>query len=172
MAASGSVDFDINVGVVIPASDGADQATVLHALNKFSGLTKSKNFGGSTSPTWVSAWADTVALVAGTATIDLTALARDVPLEDVDFDGLNIVAFAFAGAASNSNPIEVAPDATNGYNIFGTADDKVSVYPQMIVQVADMTSANLPAVAAGSADEITFTGTGTEAIHVLLIAGS
>lgn len=173
MAASGTVEFGTNLVVteVIPAGDGSAAANVIHALNQFAALTTSKAFGGATTPTWSAAWTDTVDLVAGVATIDLTALARQAPLEDVNLDTLEIVAFAFAGASANANPIEVSPGATNGYNIFGTADDQVSVYPNQIVQVASMTQKDLPSVAAGAADEIDFTGTAAQQIHVLLIAG-
>lgn len=172
MAASGSVNFDLNVSEVVPAGDGSGAASIAHALAKFSGLTSSKAFGGSSTPTWTDAWSDTVDLVAGAATIDLTALARQSPLEDVNFDTKKIVAFAFAGANANANGIEVSQGAAQPYPIFGTADDQVTVYPNQIVQVASLTQADLVAVANGTVDQIDFTGTGTEQIHVLLIAGA
>lgn len=172
MAASGSVNFNISALEVIPAGDGSGAGSIEHALAKFAGLTTSRTFGGTGSPTWVDTWSDTVDLAAGTATIDLNALARQAPLEDVDAGTQKLVAWAFAGAAANTAGIEVAPDATNGYFVFGTTDDKITVYPNQIVMGVSMGQADLPAVAAGSADEITFTGTGTEQIHVLLIFGA
>ena len=173
MSASGSVSFGTNVLVteVVPAGDGSSTANIIHALNQFTGLTISKNFTGASTPPYTTAWTDTVDLVAGAATIDLTALARQSPLEDINMDTLEIITWCFAGAAANSNEIEVAPGASNGYPICGTADDKITVYPNMIYQCSSITQKDFASVAAGSADEIDFAGTGTEQIHVLLIAG-
>lgn len=172
MAASGTVTFTTVVDEVIPAGDGYAAGSIKHALAQFSGLTTTKAFGGTGSPTWTDAWSDTVDLSGGTATIDLTALARPAPLEDVSFAGSKIVYAAFAGAAANANPIEVAPDATAGYNIFGTADDKITVYPSQVVEYVSFAQADLAAIVDATNDEITFTGTSTEQIHVLLVAGA
>lgn len=171
MAANGNLNFPVNVGEVIPAGDGYAASTLNHALAQFAGLTTSRSFGGTGTPTWEIPWSDTVDLSGGTALIDLTALARPAPLEDVDMAGKKIVYAAFAGAAANSNPIEVAPDATAGYNIFGTADDKITVYPGQICEYASMVVADLATIVAATNDEILFTGIGTEQIHVLLVAG-
>jgi len=172
MAASGSINFNVSVDEVIPAGDGSAAASVNHALAQFSGLTTSRSFGGTGAPTWTDAWSDTVDLSGGAATIDLTALARQAPLEDVDFAGSKIVYAAFAGAAANSNGIEVSPGASNGYAIFGTADDQITVYPGQICEYGSMVQADLAAVVAATNDEIDFTGTGTEQVHVLLIVGA
>jgi len=172
MAASGTINLNLTVAEVVPGGDGSASTTIDHAMSQFSGLTTTKSFAGSSTPTWTDAWSDTVDLAGGVATIDLTALARQAPFEDVNLDTLKIVAYGFAGAAANTAGIEVSQGASAGYAIFGTADDQVTVYPNQSIICASTAAADLPTVAAGSADEIDFTGTGTEQIHVLLIAGS
>lgn len=169
MSASGTLDLDVRLTQVIPGGDGSDAANQIHRLSKF--LTTAKTFGGATTPPIAEVWSDTVDLAAGTATIDLNALTRPAPQSALDADTLELIIWGFAGATANTAGIEVAPDATNGYNLFGTADDKVTVYPGQIVVGYSTTQKDLPTVAGGSADEITFTGTGTEQIHCLLAFG-
>lgn len=168
MSASGTIDFNLTITEVIPGGDGSDNANQIHRMSKF--LTTAKSFGGATTPTWEQVWSDTVDLSGGAASLDLTALARQSPLADVDFTGLSVVAFGLAGAIANTNPITVAGSASNPYELFGGSTEQVDVEPGQIVLMADTTGANLAAVS-GTVKAIDLSGTGTEQLHVLLIAG-
>lgn len=168
MSASGTLDLDMRLTHVVPGGDGSENADQVHRMSKF--LTVTKSYGGSSTPAISEVWSDTVDLVAGAASIDLAALARQAPLATLDLTGLNVVGWGFAGAAANTAGIEVAPGASNPYHIFGTADDQVTVYPGQVLYGYSTVADDLPAVAAG-AKEIDFAGTGTESIHVLVFAG-
>lgn len=144
-----------------------DLSTAPTYTHKIDGLEK-VNLDATSTPAVTKAWSDQRSLSAGTDTIDLTALA--VPGQDaVDFSGLKVQVIKFYNRSGNSGAMEIAPDATNGYNIFGTNDDKVTVPVGGAIQ-AYLPEGN-PDVAGGSADEITITGTGTDTYDILLVAG-
>jgi hypothetical protein len=123
---------------------------------------------GSTPPVTKVA-SGTVALVAGAATLDLTALDGLTADETVDFTGLKVQFAFFRAPSSNANLITVGKGVSNGYGLdaAGTAWS-VPLDPDALDlrRIPD----TAPNVAAG-AKEIDIAGTGTQTLEYILIAG-
>lgn len=110
-------------------------------------------------------------LVGGTLTIDLTALIEDNG-DTVDFSTLKVQAYKLACPSTNTASITVTKkDASTGYSLFGednVSSESVELMPEDVCQFKRHDT--LEDVDATHKD-ITFTGTGTEAIDVALVAG-
>lgn len=140
--------------------DLAANPTVVHKLT-------TEIEGTLTSSTTIPAtkvFSDTIPLVAGAKTLDLTALTSGDKTED--FTGLKIQLALFVNLGTNVMSFKAG--ASNGYNIFG-ASGVVELKPGGAVLY--LGNDVLPDVANGSADEIDVAGTLVESFEVILVAG-
>lgn len=113
-------------------------------------------------------WWDDADLVAGTLTLDLTALTR-ANLPNVDMTGLKVQILKFKADSANTAGIVVADHGTTGYLIFGDASGQVTVLPGSEIlmvfndQLADVS---------GSVKQLLVTSTDTEATYSIeIVAG-
>jgi len=124
-----------------------------------------QTWDASTNPNGLDSWSGLVAMTAGTATIDLTALAQAGLSTTVNATGLKLRAIEVQASPGNAAPIEVQPGASNGYPSVGT----ISALGPGDIAVKTTSSA----VAVDSTDKtITITGTGTDSCELLLVFGS
>jgi hypothetical protein len=151
--------------VVALGEDHVTDPTVEHDIGAVSGT-----MDATTTPAATKAWSDTVALAAGVASLDLTALARP-SLPNVDLTGLKVQIVKIACPAGNTTGIEIVTGATNGYNLFGATKataEKVSILPGMKLEI--FYDDELEDVDATHC-EIDLSGTGTETVSIMLAAG-
>ncbi|TVQ59912.1 MAG: hypothetical protein EA379_09535 [Phycisphaerales bacterium] len=127
--------------------------------------------GGAAGTTQIVA-AFTVAMTAGAATIDLRALTGTNGAT-VDGNGKKVLYAKFQAAAGNANPITIEAGASDGYPIFG-ADGEVTLparaTSEAISEVLIALGTSAPAISS-SAKEIDISGTGTQAVNVIIILG-
>jgi hypothetical protein len=101
--------------------DNAPDPTVTHDIGDDRDTLTATSTVKATKP-----WSKDGALSSGTATIDLTVLPRG-NLADATFTGLKVKVFKISCPTGNSAAVVVAPGASNPYDLFGTADDRVSI---------------------------------------------
>jgi hypothetical protein len=146
--------------------DNVENPVVAHKLGDFAAT-----LTASSTPAVTKVFSDTIALAAGTAAIDLAALAGPMSTT-VDFTGLKVQIIQLACPTGNTGGITVAKtDVVTGYNLFGADNasaEQVEVLPGTRTQLFHRNT--LEDVDATHKD-ITFTGTGTDTIQVLLAAG-
>ena len=127
MSVSAKYDFRLEV------SEDPDLALDLVAdpslTHRISGLSGTLN-ATSTVPA-TKAWSDSVGLVAGTATIDMTALARGL-LSNATLTGLKVQLAIFRSRATNTAGIVITDGAVNGYLLFGDVSGQVTLLPGAI----------------------------------------
>lgn len=102
---------------------GIDGVTNQDHTLEISGL--SGSLTPSTTPAVTKVWKDQGALVAGAATIDLTALARD-NLPNIDLTDLKVQIFAIKNN-STTYGLTVDIGAANPYDLFGDANGQVTI---------------------------------------------
>lgn len=107
-----------------------------------------------------------VAMVAGAATIDFTALTRRGG-SPISFSGKNLRSLMFQNPSTNANDITINVGAANGLAFFGAAS-KVVLKPGDVIGAYFGSTG--PAVAAGTKN-IDITGTGTQVLQVIAVAG-
>lgn len=106
--------------------------------------------------------------VGTSATIDLTALDPGAAPVD-DFTGLKVNAWAIkAGSANNAAGITVDGGATNPYELFGHANDQITLLPGMFLGVFG--NAKLAAVSS-TVKNIRFQGAVADWVYYALAAG-
>lgn len=109
-----------------------------------------------------------VALVAGSKTLDLTALTGlGANGQSVDMTGLKVQAIYAENPGTNLNSISIAVGGTNGYNFSG-ADGKLTLEPGQSVVLFGNDKA--PDVAVG-AKTLDLAGTLTQALNLVIVAG-
>ncbi len=106
------------------------------------GLNATLKLSGATTPAGSAVAAIAVPLVAGAATIDLTAMAGTNALA-VDGTGLQIQAVMIQNPEGNLHPLVVAPAGTDGYALFG-AGSQLALNPGE--QLLWLGNAALPAI--------------------------
>ncbi|MCL4735384.1 MAG: hypothetical protein KJ050_10660 [Candidatus Omnitrophica bacterium] len=129
---------------------------------------QSHTLSAATTPPATKHVAKTVALSAGAATIDLTALtAWGTNGVTEDTSGLKLQILRAKATASNANPIAIKTGASNGYAAWGAswlvelkAGQEVTLYGN------DAT----PDVA-GAAKTIDLSGTGTQSVDIEMVFG-
>ena len=114
-------------------------------------------------------WEDTISLVAGAHTIDLTALPNG-NLANKDFTGLTVQFIKVINPSTNANSITVKDGATNGYLIYGDTSGQVTIAPGMMNFHGAAETEGLAAVSA-TVKTIDITGTGTQSFKVQVVAG-
>ncbi len=122
-------------------------------------LASNKSLGPSTSQPVTKQWSGQVTLIAGVASLDLTALTRDVGAT-VNADGLRLLALKVQGDAANTSPVTLKPGATNGYDNFGLglsvkANDEILVGPLNAATAVDGTHKTLDLASAMAAAKVT-----------------
>lgn len=149
--------------------DGVSNPVIQH--DQFN---KNERFNANTTPKGTQIISDTIALVAGAKTLDLTAL----PMPGggtYDATGKKLLGWFFANRAGNTVDIVAVKGAANGYNFNAHASSRaVATFP---VSANDNPgwaagwngkATNVPAVA-GGAKTIDVTGTGTESFDYCFV---
>lgn len=97
---------------ILDADDTHPSTDVVHEIP-----TGVVNYNATTHP-GLETWSETVTLVAGAATLDLTALTRTA-LATINMNGLRLLAVKMAALATNTQPVTMVPGASNGYTALG-----------------------------------------------------
>ncbi len=127
-----------------------------------------RRYDGTTGPIVTKAYHRKITLVAGAATLDLTALV-DTDLT-IDMTGLKLREMFLVSDSANANSITVQPGASNGYTgwgigtqglILGTANDEHKLGPLYGGIAVDGTHKNIDIV-----------GTGTQKVFVSMLFGT
>lgn len=148
----------------ISAEDDGPAAAVSYDVNA-SKWAISKTFNAASTPAATEAASFTLALIAGAATINLTALV-DINDRAVDATGKKLLAIYLEPLGANA--MTFVPGASAGYNVFG-ATSKLVVDPSGFAIVGKGT--NAPVVGVG-AKNIDVTGTGTQECRVEMLFGN
>lgn len=130
------------------------------------GFDTNSPLNSSSTPTATKVSAQTVALVAAAKTIDLTALTGTNGAA-IDGTGLKVVACKFQNPSTNANNIIAKFGASNAYLFGNDAAWKVRLEPGD--EVLFKFAAN-PAIDA-THKNIDLSGTGTQALNVVLVLG-
>ena len=174
MVATVSVSFDtllrvqIQLGIV-PAILGTDPMFIyqIPALGNTGGsqISLSGTSAAARFPVVTSAWEGIVPCVAGTATLDLTALVT-AGLSNTNMTGLKIVAMKVQAASTNTNPVSIKAGVTNGYTPIGAGIPLQTAGDEVLTKY-------LSAIYVDATHKIlTITGTGTEAVNMILVFGT
>lgn len=167
-AVSAAYAFGVEVAETLALGlDNVDDKPVTHSIGA-----DTSTLNASSTPAATKQFSDTIALTAGAATLDLKSLAGPAGTT-VNFDGLKVQLVKLKCPSTNSGGITVnAKDDVTGYNLFGTDNaavtEKVEVMPGGVVMLYH--DDELEDVDATHKD-ITFAGTGTDGIQVMLTAG-
>lgn len=129
-----------------------------------------KALSSSSTPPVTKSWEGEVALTAGTATLDLTALDQG-DLTALDLTGEDVVAISIRGDDGQTAPITLSVAASNGYDIHGSGAGEEICSVEAGDEVLIYKDGNAPAVSS-TVKDITLTGSGTEKCHVMILAGS
>ena len=170
MAAAVTAKFDLRITADETLALGLDNVTDTpfeHTLGVDNG-----KLTATTTPAATKVFSDTINLSSGSATLDLTSLAGPASTT-VTFSGLKVQLVKLKCPLTNTAGITVdAKDATTGYNLFGATNavttEKIEFMPGMVASIN--TNDQLQDVDSTHKD-LTLTGTGTESIRVLLVAG-
>jgi hypothetical protein len=130
----------------------------------FKNFSRSKALSETSTPPITKVISQTVALVAGSKVIDLTAALHFGA--NVDLTGLKLQDFLLVNDAANLVTIEA--DASNGYLLFGTAGKMTAFSGGGIVHTFG--NAGTPAVDA-THKNIKLTGTGTQQFFLQMLFG-
>lgn len=151
--------------------DGASNPVITHDV-----FNKSQRFNASTTPAGTVIIADTKALVAGAATLDLTALPGPNGAT-VSANGLKLLGWFFGNRAGNTADIVAVVGAATPYNFNGHANSRATATAPLSADDApgwaggwNGQAASIPDVAAG-AKHIDVSGAGTESFDYVLIFG-
>lgn len=127
----------------------------------------------TSNPTAVAVWSGRVTMSGGAASLDLTALPYSLDREDVDLTTLKVVALKLFAPLTNADPVKIEGGASTPYELFGDADTEIDLAPGEYATkgVVDSAGAALAAVS-GSVKVIDFSGTGTDAVDVTIVAGT
>lgn len=162
-----SVTYDSRLSVVEtftgPYVSPADPSILIDQLSTNETLT------GTTTPPVTKSVAFQLPLVAGAATIDLTALPGKTAEETVNGTGLRVQHIKVRNKATNANPITVSKGASNGYAL-SAAGTTFSWPLDPGQELMKRTNDSCPDIAAG-AKTIDVAGTGTQILEVAITLG-
>ena len=162
LTVSATETFDTTVNGNEAIGSGAAAASVLHNGFNISGTLTSL----STVPA-TTVCAFTQALTGGTATIDLCALPGTNG-NTVSLDGLKVQLMMIKAPAANANTMAIGIHGTEGFPIFGASNEIDLVAGQQVLLFGNDASAD---VASDSADQLLMTGTGTQELDIIIVAG-
>lgn len=176
MASTNTVDLSIVMNskeildeASAPGSPSANDRTI-----RQTGYGFNQTLNASSTPAMTTNPSVTTLTMTGSAvTVDLTAaVALAIPASasrTVNFNTKKIIAFQIVPHADNADAVNVAPGASNGYALFGSAND-IDLEPgQMIGCVFNGVASTLPTVGSG-AKNIDFTGTSGDKVDLLIFA--
>lgn len=123
-----------------------------------------KAWSSTTSPAGTEELSGHVAMVSGTATVDLTAFTQSGLTPNVNATGLKLRAFIVVADAANVANISVATGGTNGYTALGTLS---------AISPGDfrMGSVSNPIAIDGTHKTIDITGTATDGVSIFFVFG-
>lgn len=169
MANTVSAAYELKLVTTETLDLGADHVPNPEIVHNLGSIVATLNASSTVPATKASS--DTIALVAGVATIDLTALTG-LYGASVDFTGLKVQAVMIINpAGNNAEGMEFAVAIANGYNLFGkdNADsDLVTVLPGDAYLVIH---ANTLEDVDATHKDITVTGTLVEEFDIHMVAG-
>lgn len=169
MAASVSAAYTLGMEVAEVLALGLDNVTDRAFTHTFGADTGTLN--ASSVPAVSKVFSDTIALAAGAGTLDLTALPGPASTT-IDMTGLKVQLIKIKTPATNSGSIIVEhKDAATGYNLFGddnNSDESIECPPDSTRIF--LYNEGLADVGAGDKD-LKFTGTGTDGMQIMLVAG-
>jgi len=153
-----SIDFQSSISLKELTTIGIDP-TLSNGAYTNSILGQLWKFDGTIGPLPTKAWHGQVALTAGAATLDLTALA-DAVLTTISMSGLKMFGIIAYPDAANTHTISVAVGGTNGYAGWGSIVDRGALGPLYYTSAVD-----------GTHKTLDFVGTGTEKMNLVLLFG-
>jgi hypothetical protein len=137
---------------------GADP-TLAAGLPSLSSAGQQWRFDGSNGPLATKTWHGQVALTAGAATIDLTALVDPI-LGTISMSGLKLLGIHATPDSGNAHTIGISAGASNGYSGWGAIVDNGALGPLPYTSAIDGTHKNLD-----------IAGNGTEKLNLILLFG-
>lgn len=164
------LNLTMNCTVIETLATGVDgipsgaARNVTHSAFNFSPGAKD----ASSTPSVTQVSSDTIALVAGAKTVDLTALPL-VNGATLDATGLKIVAILFSNASASTGAMTFAKGASNGYTGLG-ANFSIAVPPGGCVEAYTAKHSSVAAVS-GTVKTIDVAGTGTESFNIIIVLG-
>lgn len=162
-----SVSVSVNIGLTVTETfETVDVPLVDSTDAKWKAkLAQVSTLNGSSTPDAEMHADMQVAMVAGAATIDFSALTRRGAA--VSFSGKAVRAIVFRNPATNANDITIVEGAANGLPLLG-ANFRIVLKPGHVF--AAYLDDDGPTV--GAADKtIDISGTGTQALQMLAVAG-
>lgn len=145
--------------------------TLANASNRavlYDGLDSSTPLSSTTTPAISKIAAFRKAMVAGAATIDLTALTGSNGVA-IDGTGLKVQTIMVKAVAGNVAVITIGKGASNGYGM-GTAGAAWSIPMHGGDKATLEKNESMPDIAAG-AKNIDLAGTGTDAVDIIILMG-
>lgn len=122
----------------------------------------------STPQTVTTIGVDKLSLTAGAATIDLTAIPGHLTAATITMNGLRVVgAYFFAPSTNAGASITVAKGGTNGYELQSTHATIITKSCENYFNFGSRLTA-----VGGSAKTLDITGTGTDQLWYILVAGA
>lgn len=160
MSVTATFPFNLQVQETLDTNVDAAAAPVV----RHTGFASNVRLDAATTPAATKVYVDTVALVAGAKTIDLTSLGST---GGGTFSATGLKVRGIMLHNTSANPLTISPGASNPYPLFGTANAKVvRTGGRFMEYFAD----GLAAVS-GSVKTIDFAGTGTDTFNLILLFG-
>jgi hypothetical protein len=158
--------------VEVPSGAGIAPTSVVNHTLFSGGVTAGRDdvYGPTTTPACNAVADFQQALASGAATIDLTALPS-FGGSTQSFNGKKVVAVKFRNPSTNANAITITQGGTNPYGLLGTTFS-ITLQPgqEFLFGPQAAITANTPVVSA-TVKAIALTGTASQALDVLLVAG-
>lgn len=169
MAAAVTAHYDLLLEVEETVAQSLDLASDEKITHETSQTTRG-TLNASSTPAVTKCFSDSINLAAGAATLDLTSLTGPAAVT-VTFDGLKVQLVKFACPSTNTGPILVQKGDSNAYNLLGkdnASSETLEILPGGCMALFhDDESEDVDA----THKNVKFTGTGTETIEVILVAG-
>jgi hypothetical protein len=124
----------------------------------------------STTPAVSQVFSDSINLVAGEATLDLTSLTGPAGVT-VNFDGLKVQLALFVCPSTNTAPILIQNGAANAYNLLGKDNASSETHEVLSGGFMGLGHNDRAEDVDATHKNVKFTGEGTETIEVILVAG-
>lgn len=169
MAHAVTAHYDMLLEVEETVAESLDLAVDKKITHETSESTRG-TLNASTTPAVSQVFSDSINLSGGEATLDLTDLTGPAGVA-VTFDGLKVQLVKFACPSTNTLPILIQVGDSNAYNLLGkdnASSETLEILPGgSMALFHDDESEDVDA----THKNVKFTGTGTETIEVILVAG-
>lgn len=143
----------------------ADQA-ITHETDE----TTRGTLNASSTPAVTQCFSDSINLAAGSATLDLTSLTGPAGVT-VTFSGLKVQLAKFACPSTNTAPILIQKGDATAYNLLGADNASAETFEVLPGGCMALYHDDESEDVDGTHKDVKFTGTGTETIEVMLVAG-